>query len=824
MNEVRSQYRPQEFEAKWQETWVEQGLYDTREDPDRPKWYALTMLPYPSGELHVGHWYAMTPSDTAARYKRMQGYNVFFPIGFDAFGLPAENAAIKHGVDPRKWTYGNIENFRRQLRQMGAMWAWDREVVTCDPGYYKWSQWFFLRMLEADLAYREYATVDWCPSCNTTLAREQVWGEDRHCERCETPVIKRDLEQWKFRITKYADELLAGLKELEWANSVRTMQTNWIGRSEGAQVTFRTEAGDPIEVFTTRPDTLWGATFMVLAPEHPLVGKIIGDDNRTAVESYVAQAAQLAEEERGNAEKSKTGVFTGSYAVNPVNGDRVPIWIADYVMMGYGTGAIMAVPGHDDRDLEFARKFGLDVKRVITGPDGAVGPIGEAWPSQTEGAMCNSGHFDGTPVAGAAPKVVAWLEETSKGKSHVNYRLHDWLISRQRMWGTPIPIVYCPACGTVPVPYEDLPVTLPEETNMKASGENALLHTPSFLETICPSCKGAAKRETDTMDTFMCSSWYQYGYVDPYCKKGEPLTRDDRPWDPEIGQYWLPVDQYTGGIEHATMHLLYTRFFTKVLRDLGIVDFDEPMLRLFNQGMILGADGEKMSKSRGNVVDPDEVVAAYGTDVVRGYLMFIGPWDQGGPWDPKRIEGIRRFLQRFWTVANAKDGAGETAGDARELEQKLHATIQKVTDDLDHFHFNTAIAALMELNNDLMRALPTRLQGTDLWKEAIDTMCLLMAPFFPHLSEEVWSRRNHEVSVHLRSWPDFDADKILKDRINIVVQVNGKVRATLEVEAGLAEPQLQEGALAHPNVQAHLADKQIRKVIVVPDKLVNLVV
>ncbi len=824
MSEVRSPYCPQEFEAKWQAVWEAQGLHDTHEDPSRPKWYALTMLPYPSGELHVGHWYAMTPSDTAARYKRMQGYNVFFPIGFDAFGLPAENAAIQHGVNPRKWTYDNIANFRRQLRQMGAMWAWDRELVTCDPDYYKWSQWFFLRMLEADLAYREYAAVDWCPSCNTTLAREQVWGEDRHCERCETPVIKRELEQWKFRITRYADELLADLQDLDWADSVRTMQTNWIGRSEGAQVTFHTAAGDPIEVFTTRPDTLWGATFMVLAPEHPLVAQVTVPERQAVMDAYVAQAARLQEEERGDPQKTKTGEFTGSYAVNPVNAARIPIWVADYVMMGYGTGAIMAVPGHDARDLAFARQFGLEVKRVISGPAGATGPIEEAWPSQSEGVMIHSGPFDGTPVAGAAAKVTAWLAETGKGRAHVNYRLHDWLISRQRMWGTPIPIVYCPACGTVPVPYAELPVTLPAEIPMQASGENALLYTPSFRETRCPRCQGPAQRETDTMDTFMCSSWYQYGYVDPYRKQGQPLARDDRPWDPAVGQYWLPVDQYTGGIEHATMHLLYTRFFTKVLRDLEIVDFDEPMLRLFNQGMILGADGEKMSKSRGNVVDPDQVVAAYGTDVVRGYLMFIGPWDQGGPWDPQRIEGIRRFLQRYWTVAQATGRHSQGAGDARGLEQKLHATIRKVTEDLDHFRFNTAIAALMELNNDLMKALPTAVQGSAVWNQAVDTMCLLMAPLFPHLSEEIWVRRGHEGSVHLQRWPTYDAAKIRQDRITVVVQVNGKVRATLGVEAGLSDAQLQEKALAHPNVQAHLAHKPLRKVIVVPGKLISLVV
>ena len=781
------------------------------------------MLPYPSGDLHVGHWYAMVPSDTAARYKRMRGYNVFFPIGFDAFGLPAENAAIKHGLHPRDWTCKNIESMCNQLRQMGAMWAWDREVVTCEPDYYKWSQWFFLRMLEADLAYRDFSTVDWCPSCNTTLAREQVWGDDRHCERCDTPVIRKDLEQWKFRITNYADELLDALDGLDWPDPVCIMQTNWIGRSEGAQVTFHTEAGDPLEVFTTRPDTLWGATFIALAPEHPLVSKVTVVDRKSAVDAYVAQVERNKAGRRRDAEQACTGEFTGSYAINPANEERIPIWVADYVIMEYGTGAIMAVPAHNERDLAFARRFGLEVRRVFAGSGGNSEHDKDVVSSKIEEQMINSGCFDGTPSTESVPKVIAWLEETGRGKAHVNYRLRDWLISRQRMWGTPIPIVYCDKCGTVPVRYEDLPVALPEETSIPATGENALLYTPSFLDTICPRCQGAAKRETDTMDTFVCSSWYQYAYADPYHKSGERLTRDDKPWNSEIGRYWLPVDQYTGGVEHATMHLLYTRFFTKVLRDLGIVDVDEPMLRLFNQGTILGPDGQRMSKSRGNVVDPSPVVAQYGADVVRGYLMFVGPWTQGGPWNSQRIEGIRRFLQRFWTIATFQEGPKGTEDNTTGLEQKLHATIQKVTEDLDQFRFNTAIAALMELNNELMKALPIS-QGSKLWNQAIDTMCLLMAPFFPHLSEEVWSRRGHEKSVHLQSWPKYNAAAFKKNRIEMVVQVNGKLCTTMEVNAGLASSQVQEKAMSLPNVKTRLGVNAIQRVIVVPDKLVNLVV
>lgn len=826
MAETSHRYDHTEIEAKWQAQWADWDLYETREDADRPKWYALTMLPYPSGDLHVGHWYAMTPSDAAARFKRMNGFNVFFPIGFDAFGLPAENAAIENGIHPRIWTYRNIDNMRRQLRKMGAMWAWDREAVTCDPEYYKWSQWFFLRLMEADLAYRERAPVDWCPSCNTTLAREQVWGEDKHCERCRTPVIRKDLEQWKFRITRYADELLADLETIDWPDPVRIMQTNWIGRSVGVQVTFHTETGDPIEIFTTRPDTLWGATFMVLAPEHPLVDKVTTAERRAAVEAYVQQAMRMDETVRGDVEKEKTGQFTGSYAINPVNGACIPIWIADYVMMGYGTGAIMAVPGHDQRDFEFARSFGLDIVRVISGPGNAVGPLTEAWPSQTEGVMVNSAHFDGTPVTEAAAKVTAWLEETGRGRRQVNYRLHDWLISRQRMWGTPIPVIYCPECGTVPVPYADLPVILPEDAEFQTTGENALLYSEEFLPAPCPQCQGPARRETDTMDTFMCSSWYHYAYVAPYWKQGEPLVRDDYPWNRQAGDYWLPVDLYTGGIEHATMHLLYTRFFTKALRDMQIVDFDEPMLRLFNQGIILGADGERMSKRRPEfVVDPDDVVERYGADVVRGYLMFIGPWDQGGPWDPQRIEGIRRFLHRFWAVVTtAPDDGSGSAGNARELEQKLHAAIRKVTEDLENFRFNTAVSALMELNNYLMKVRTTDLYGTPLWDETIACMCLLMAPQFPHISEELWHRTGHEGSVHLQSWPAYNPDRIQVAQVDVVVQINGRVRATLHADAGLPEDEILVLALAQPNVQTHLGQTQPRRVIFVPDKLINLVI
>lgn len=820
-----SRYIPSEIEPKWQQQWERDGLYATHEDPTRPKWYALTMLPYPSGDLHTGHWYAYTPSDAGARFRRMLGYNVFFPIGFDAFGLPAENAAIKNGIHPRLWTLAGIERMKEQLRLMGAMWAWDRVAVSCDPDFYKWTQWFFRKFYDAGLAYREFAPVDWCPKCNTTLAREQVWGEDRHCERCGTPVIKKNLEQWKFRITKYADELIDKLATIEWPERVKVMQTNWIGRSRGAQVTFFTEQGEALEIFTTRADTLWGATFMVLAPEHPLVDAVTSEAQRAAVQEYKTQAARMDEIQRNAADKEKTGIFTGGYAINPVNEERIPIWIADYVMMGYGTGAIMAVPAHDERDFAFATRYGLEIRRVISGPDGATDALEAAYDSKSEGEMVNSGTFTGTPVAGAVDKVIAWLEVNGKGKGATNYRLRDWLISRQRMWGAPIPIIYCPVDGIVPVPYEDLPVLLPDDAEFRPTGESPLKYHEGFRYVKCPICGGDAERETDTMDTFMCSSWYQYAYISPQYEPGQTIHADDRPWDPEIGKYWLPVDQYTGGIEHATMHLLYTRFFTKALRDLGVVNFDEPMLRLFNQGMVLGPDGEKMSKSRGNVVNPDDMVQKYGADTVRGYLMFIGPWDQGGPWDPKSIEGVHRFLQRVWAVVTDYAPTRDSQADPAEvaaLERKLHQTILKVTDDYHNFRFNTTIAALMELNNALMRVKETAVAGTPVWEQTVDSLLLMMAPIFPHISEELWRQRGHAESVHVQRFPVGDATKAQEQSVEIVVQVNGKIRERLSVAPGTPAGELESRGLEA--AARWLEGKPPRKVIVVPEKLVNVVV
>ncbi|MDR7578850.1 MAG: leucine--tRNA ligase [Armatimonadota bacterium] len=816
---MSQRYDPRALEAKWQARWERDGLYRTPDRSDRPKFYFLTMYPYPSGDLHIGHWYAMAPSDAAARYRRMRGYNVLFPIGFDAFGLPAENAAIKHGIHPKTWTLGNIERMRRQLRSMGAMFDWSREIVTCEPEYYRWNQWFFLKFYEAGLAYRALAPVDWCPNCNTTLAREQVVGADRRCERCDTPVVKKDLEQWFFRITKYADELL-DFSGIDWPERIITMQRNWIGRSEGAEVTFTAHAPDgsqhPLVVFTTRPDTLWGATFMVLAPEHPLVPVLTAPDRRAEVEAYTYQARRQSEIDRMSTEREKTGVFLGSYATNPVNDQRIPIWIADYVLMGYGTGAIMGVPAHDQRDFEFARKYGLPVPVVIQPPgEPLVEPLAAAY--EGPGRMVNSGPFDGTPVPEGIPRVIAWLEETGRGRRAVNYRLRDWLISRQRYWGTPIPIVYCERCGTVPVPYEDLPVLLPEDVDFMPTGESPLKYHEGFRRTHCPRCQGPAERETDTMDTFVDSSWYQYRYLSPH--------EDRAPFDPEQVAYWCPVDQYTGGAEHAVMHLLYTRFFTKALADLGLLPFREPMLRLFNQGVILGEDGEKMSKSRGNVVDPDEQVARYGADVVRAYLMFMRPWEEGGPWSSRDIEGVARFLRRVWDLVTGPTQRLQgpwPEDEVLELRRRTHRTVRKVTEDFERFGFNTALAALMELTNHLYR-VRERLVGSPAWEEALRSLILMLAPVAPHLAEELWERIGGPYSVHTQAWPTYDPELARTPEVTLVVQVDGRVRDRLTVPEDLPEAEARALALASERVRQHLDGRVVKDVVYVPGKVVNIV-
>ncbi len=811
-------YNPQEIEEKWHKVWEETELYRAKEDPDKPKFYFLTMFPYPSGDLHIGHWYAMAPSDAAARYKRMRGYNVLFPMGFDAFGLPAENAAIKHGIHPKEWTYKNIERMRKQLRSMGAMFDWSREVVTCEPDYYKWNQWFFLKFYEKGLAYKKKAMVDFCPHCNTTLAREQVIGEERVCERCGTPVIKKEMEQWFFKITDYAEELL-DFSKLDWPERVKVLQTNWIGRSEGVQfrMDVKDHPGKSFEVFTTRPDTVYGMTFAVLAPEHPLVDEITTPEHRKEVEEYKYKAARQSEIQRMSTEKVRDGVFIGAYAINPMNGEAVPIFIADYVMMTYGTGAIMAVPAHDERDFDFARRYGLPIRVVIAPPDWDGGELTEAYTG--EGVMVNSGPFNGLSNKEGWEKIAEYMEEHGIGKRTVQYKLRDWLISRQRYWGTPIPVVYCPKCGIVPVPEEDLPVKLPEDAEFRPTGESPLKFHEEFLHTTCPKCGGPAIRETDTMDTFVDSSWYQYAYVSPYYDKA--------PFDPEKGEYWLPVDQYTGGVEHATMHLLYTRFFTKAMRDLGLVDFDEPMIKLFNQGIILGPDGNRMSKSKGNVIAPDPLVQKYGADTVRAYLMFIGPWDQGGPWNPKGIEGVHRFLNRVWSLV--VDPAPESEGEPdrqslQELVRKTHITIKKATQDIEAFKFNTMLAALMSFTNYLGKAKATPVHGTPEWDEAIKTLLLLMAPLTPHIAEELWERIGGPYSIHQQSWPVWDEELTREETITLIVQVNGKLRDRIEVEAGIGEEEAKKLALESKKVQKYIQGKEIKKVIFAAGKLVNIVV
>jgi leucyl-tRNA synthetase len=819
-------YDPAAIEPKWRERWEAEGLYDSDIDPERPKHYAVTMLPYPSGDLHIGHWYAVTPSDARARFMRMRGYNALFPLGFDAFGLPAENAAIKNNIHPKTWTYANIERMRGQLRRMGTMIDWRRETVSADPEYYRWTQWFFLQLLGADLGYRKKAAVDWCPSCNTTLAREQVIGDDRRCERCGTPVIRKELAQWFFRTTRYAEELL-DFSKIDWPERVRTLQSRWIGRSEGAHVTFRVDRedgkGEPLEVFTTRPDTLWGVTFMVLAPDHPLVAKLTPEDRRAEVEPYVEKALRQTDVQREAADKEKSGVFTGGYAINPVNGERIPVWTADYVLMGYGTGAIMAVPAHDPRDFEFARKYGLAIRPVIRPEGEAPVPVAEMKEAMLHsGVMVDSGPLTGTPADQAYEKVMTFLEEKGAGRRAVTFRLRDWLISRQRYWGAPIPVVYCPKHGAVPVPEGQLPVLLPDDVEWLPTGESPLKLHPTWRKTECPVCGGPAERETDTMDTFMCSSWYHLRYLSPHYTEG--------PFDPAEYRYWMPVDTYTGGIEHATMHLIYTRFFHKACRDIGIVQGDEPMSQLRNQGIVLGSDSEKMSKSRGNVVAPDGLVDRYGADTVRAFLMFFARWEQGGPWDSRGIEGSSRWLRRVWNLYMDQETPASTEASPEAvtaLRRKLHQTLKQVTADFEAFSFNTIVAALMELLNEMMQL---RTQGavssSPAWDEAKDVYVRMLAPVAPHMAEELWEhlgRREKDGSVHVQPWPAVDEEAVREEEITLVVQVNGKLRDRVTVPVGLGEIEMKERALATEGARKFTEGMTVRKVIVVPGRLVNIV-
>ena len=834
-------YDAASFEPRWQARWEELGLHhaDLRED-GRPRYYLLTMYPYPSGDLHIGHWYIVTPTDAIARFHRMHGENVFLPIGFDAFGLPAENAAIRNKINPRDWTMDNIENMRRQFRTMGATFDWASEVVTADPDYYRWNQWFFLQFLKAGLAYRSKSAVDWCPN-DGTLAREQVEGVDRRCWRCGAKVEKRDLEQWYLRVTKYADELL-DFSQIQFPDPVRIQQTNWIGRSEGGEIVFETApashhpGGEELRVFTTRPDTLFGATFMVLAPEHELVPRLTDPERRAEVEAYIDQARRRTEIDRLSTDREKTGVAIGADAINPVNGERIPIFVADYVLSGYGTGGIMAVPAHDERDFAFARRFELPIRRVVAAPGTDAGdPMADAYVAHTQGErLVNSGRFDGLPADAGGRAIVEGLAGEGKAEPKVTYRLRDWLISRQRYWGTPIPVIYCERDGIVPVPQEDLPVRLPENVDYHGRGDNPLQHDEAFLQVRCPRCDEPARRETDTMDTFVDSSWYWYRYLSPD-EIGGPVDR-------AMTDIWTPVDQYTGGAEHAVMHLLYSRFWTKAMRDAGLIAEDEPFRRLFNQGQILGADGERMSKSRGNVEDPDALVRQYGADTVRLFLMFMGPWDQGGPWSVTGIGGVHRFLNRVWTLALDPHGrergdpesgrlpTGENQADAAAaIRAAVHRTLRNVTEDYEDFRFNTMIAKLMELSNTLYRYRGTPAAGDQEWDEAIRLLLLMLAPAAPHITEEIWARRAAAAgrewsSIHTESWPEVDRSATEVSVREVPVQVNGKLRDKLIVAADATEDQLKAEVLASPKIAAVLAGRTPdRFVIAGGGKLVNIV-
>ena len=825
---MAERYEPTPIEHKWQQRWDQTRLYHPADDPSRPKWYALTMFPYTSGDLHCGHWYAMAPSDVAARHKRMKGYDVFFPIGFDAFGLPAENAAIQRGIHPRTWTLNNVERMRGQLKTMGAGFDWESEVVTCLPDYYRWNQWLFLQFYKRGLAYRQMYPANWCPGCQTVLANEQVMA-DGACERCHSVVTKRNLEQWFFRTTAYAEELLDH-SGCDWPERVNTMQNNWIGKSVGVELSFPLDpfdgaqdkrAGLPeqeIRVFTTRPDTIFGVTFMVLAPEHPLVPVLTTADRKAAVDAYIDETKRATDIERQSTDRPKTGVFTGAYCVNRFNGQKVPIFIADYVLYHYGTGAVMGVPGHDTRDFAFAGIYGLPIVRVIA-PEGWDGEaLAEAYTEP--GRMVNSGPFDGAWSVEGKEAIAVHCEQQGWGGHRITYRLHDWLISRQRYWGTPIPIIYCPDHGAVPVPEDQLPVLLPDDAEFKPTGESPLNYHPAFVNVACPVCGKASRRETDTLDTFVDSSWYQMRYISPQYAGG--------PFDVAKAKRWHPVDQYTGGAEHATMHLLYARFFHKVLRDLGLVDTPEPYLRLFNQGQILGTDGQRMSKSRGNVVAPDDHVARWGADTFRAYLMYLGPWDQGGPFNTEGIAGPGRWIGRVWNLVldhwNAGTAAPAGAAAARALERLTHRTIKKVDEDIRDFRFNTMLAALMEFTNQLARPESLALKGSAVWKHALESLILLMAPSTPHVAEELWERTGHGYSVHQQSFPTFDEALTHEDEVTLVVQVNGKVRDRLTVPAGIAQAAARDLALASDKVAAQLDGKQVAQVIYVPDRLVNLVV
>jgi len=813
----RSVYVPQEIEPKWQKTWVDHGVMKASDISPKPKYYDLVMYPYPSGDLTVGHARNYVMGDILARMKRMQGFEVLHPFGWDAFGLPAENAAMKRGgVHPEEWTRNNIAKGKRELKMMGILYDWDREVTSCAPDYYKWTQWLFLLMLKRGLAYRAMAPVNWCPVDKTVLANEQVIN-GRCWRHPDVEVEKRDLEQWFLKITDYADRLLDDLSLLEhWPHKVRVMQTNWIGRSRGAEVDFPID-GMPdgsIRIYTTRPDTLFGATFMVLAPEHPLVERVTSDRHRARVREYVEKARKETEIERLSTEREKTGVPTGGFAINPVNGEKIPIWVADYVLVTYGTGAIMAVPAHDERDFEFAQRYDLPIREVIAPPTGAQGVLREAYLGS--GVLVNSGEFSGLESSVAIDRIIEWLESKGIGKRAVKYRLRDWLISRQRYWGAPIPVVYCPVHGIVPVPVEKLPVELPPDYK-------ALSEQPDWYNTKCPIGGEDAKRETDTMDTFIDSSWYFLRYASPHDSA--------EPFDSELANHWMPVDQYTGGVEHAILHLLYSRFFVKVLHDAGLVEATEPFMRLFNQGMVKRF-GQVMSKSAGNGVSIDELAGAQGADAGRIYEMFIGPPEEDVEWNDAGLNGVVKFLQRVWrlvlepdSIVTDSDGAAAAVNtvDAVALRRKVAQTIGRVTEHYDELRFNTAVAFLMELANTMQDYLQGGGARDAQWDASVRVLLKLLNPMAPHIAEEMWSRLDEKGLLADASWPEFDPADAVEPTVVLVVQVGGKLRDRLEVKVGLSEDAAVESAMASEKVRNALNGGRPSKVIYVQDRLINLV-
>lgn len=791
-----------EAEEKWEKKWKEDGIYKFDSNSNKKKLYCLEMFSYPSGaKLHLGHWYNYSVVDTWARFKRMTGFNVFHPMGFDAFGLPAENYAIKTGVHPSISTNTNIKTMEGQLQRIGGSWDWDYEIKTCNEDYYKWTQWMFLQLYKHGLAYKKEAPVNFCPKCQTVLANEQVISGE--CERCGTVVVRKNMSQWFFKITDYAEELLQDLDKLDWPERTKSLQRNWIGKSVGAYVDFKIDSMDEkFTVFTTRCDTLFGATYCVLAPEHELVDKITTDEQREAIEEYKLQASKQSEIERTSTTKEKTGVFTGAYAVNPVNGKKIPIWISDYVLSTYGTGAIMAVPAHDERDYDFAKKFNIEIIPVLEG-----GNIEEAAYTE-DGVHINSDFLNGLGKEEAINKMCEYLVEKGIGEKTTSYKLRDWLVSRQRYWGAPIPVIYCDSCGIVPVPEEDLPVKLPMDVEFTPDGESPLKKCESFMHCTCPKCGKDARREADTLDTFVCSSWYYLRYPEAHNDKA-PFTKD-------IANKLLPVDKYVGGVEHACMHLLYARFFTKALRDMGYLDFDEPFTSLVHQGLILGPDGEKMSKSKGNTVAPDPLVDEYGADVLRGYLMFGFNYVDGGPWTDDGIVSINKFYRK---VERLVEAIKESEERITEIDKVLHNSIKVIRNDIEKFQFNTSMSKIMEYSNILVKY-----ESSGIPRYYIEQLLLILAPFAPHLTEELWEKIGNEYSIHNQDYPEFDEAVLVENEIEIAVQVNGKLRGTTVISVDDSEDVIKEKAMSSENVKKHIEGKEIVKVIVIKGKIVNIVV